>query len=50
MMKQFDIEVCHIPSGQYFTLTSFFDDDDVDEEYVTNNIANDLSINATEVG
>lgn len=50
MIKQFDIEVCHIPSGQYFTFTEFYDTDDVDEEYVTNHIASDLSIGAKEIG
>jgi hypothetical protein len=48
-MKPFDIEVCHTPSGQYFTLTAYFDSD-ADEEYVTDNVANDLSINAREIG
>lgn len=47
-MKPFDIEVCHIPSGQYFTLTAYLDDD-ADEEYVVDHIAQDLSISAREV-
>ncbi len=46
-MKEFEIEICHTPSGQYFTMTKTYDDD-VDEEYVWQDISDNLSINVME--
>jgi hypothetical protein len=47
-MKEYTIEVTHTPSGQYFTLTAFYDDD-YDYESIVEDIAKDLSIDVTEV-
>ncbi len=47
-MKEYTIEVCHTPSGQYFTMTAFYNDD-VDEEYVWQDISDNISINVMEV-
>ena len=47
-MKEYTIEVCHTPSGQYFTLTGFYEED-MDYDAVVEDIAKDLSIDVTEV-
>jgi hypothetical protein len=47
-MKEYEIEVIHTPSGQYFTMTAFYNDD-VDEEYVWQDISDNISINVIEV-
>jgi hypothetical protein len=47
-MKEYTIEVCHTPSGQYFTLTAFYDDN-YDYESIVEDIAKDLSIDVAEV-
>lgn len=48
-MKEYTIEVCHTPSGQYFTLTAFYDEDEYDYDAVVEDIAKDLSIDVSEV-
>jgi hypothetical protein len=47
-MKEYTIEVTHTPSGQYFTLTGFYEED-MDYDAVVEDIAKDLSIDVAEV-
>jgi len=48
-MKEYTIEVVHTPSGQYFTMTKAYDDDeDITEEYVWQDISDNLSITVME--
>lgn len=44
-MKEYEIEVLHVPSGQYFTISEYFDEEEiVDEDALIEHIANDLTI------
>lgn len=48
-MNEWEIEVVHTPTGQYFTITGTYDDED-DENIVFEDISNNLSINVRQVG
>jgi hypothetical protein len=47
-MNEWEIEVIHTPSGQYFKMTGFYEDD-CDENIVFEDISNNLSINVRKV-
>jgi len=47
-MNEWEIEVIHTPSGQYFTMTGTYDDD-CESDVVWEDISNNLSINVRKV-
>jgi hypothetical protein len=47
-MNEYEIEVIHTPTGEYFTMTRFYDDDH-NEGSVFDDILNNLSVNVRKV-
>lgn len=47
-MNEWEIEVIHTPSGQYFTMLGYYEDD-CESDLVWEDISNNLSINVRKV-
>jgi S-adenosylmethionine synthetase len=48
MMKEFEVEICHTPTGQYVTFTVEYPED-YHPDYIADLIMQDVSIDVSEV-